>query len=136
MTTVEAIDPRFDPQGDPDTMTEAQRQMIAASQDPQSLLSLSMSVMPVETDPNSYAFHAHEQPAGNGITDARSLARMYASMIGNGVDGIRLLNEETVRMATRELASGIDKVVAVPTRFGLGFTLIKQLPPVFGSFRV
>ena len=134
MTTVQAVDPRFDPQGDPDTMTEAQRQMIAASQDPQSLLSLSMSVLPIETDPNSYAFHAQEQPAGNGITDARSLAKMYASMIGDGVDGIRLLNDDTIRMATTELASGIDKVVAVPTRFGMGFTLNNTIPPGFSEF--
>jgi CubicO group peptidase (beta-lactamase class C family) len=122
MTTVQSVDPRVDPL-DESTLNEAQRNMIATAQIPDSLLALSMSVLPPETDPNSRAFHASEQPAGSGITDARSLARMYASLIGDGVDGIRLLNDETMRRATTEQTSGIDAVMALPTRFGLGFAL-------------
>ncbi|HEX7946792.1 MAG TPA: serine hydrolase domain-containing protein, partial [Phenylobacterium sp.] len=38
---------------------------------------------------------AAEVPAGNGVGDARSLARMYAACIGV-VDGVRLLRPETV----------------------------------------
>jgi CubicO group peptidase (beta-lactamase class C family) len=44
-------------------------------------------------------------------------------LIGDGVDGIRLLNDETMRRATTEQTSGIDAVMALPTRFGLGFAL-------------
>ena len=98
VTRVESIDPRFDPMGDPESMTEAQRNMIAASQVPDSLLTLAMSILPPETDPNSRAFRAHEQPAGNGITTARSLARMYASSDREGVDGIRILDEQIVNV--------------------------------------
>lgn len=134
VTTVESVDPRFDPMGDPELMTEAQRNMIAASQVPDSLLTLAMSILPPETDPNSRAFHAHEQPAGNGITTARSLARMYASLIGNGVDGIRILNEQTVERATTEQAVGMDRVVAMPTRFGLGFVLNWPIPTGFSEY--
>lgn len=103
-------------------MTEAQRNMISAAQDPDSLLTRSMSVLPPDTDPNSRLFHAHEQPAGSGITNARSLARMYASLIGDGVDGIRILNDETIARATTEQASGLDRVVAVQTRFDSAFS--------------
>ena len=134
MTTVEPVDPRFDPMGDPESMTEPQRNMIAASQVPDSLLNRAMSVLPPETDPNSRAFRAHEQPAGNGITNARSLARMYASLIGNGVDGIRMLSEQTVERATTEQAAGLDKVVAMPTRFGLGFVLNLPIAPGFPEY--
>lgn len=134
VTTVQSVDPRFDPMGDPESMTEAQRNMISAAQDPDSLLTRSMSVLPPDTDPNSRLFHAHEQPAGSGITNARSLARMYASLIGDGVDGIRILNDETIARATTEQASGLDRVVAVQTRFGLGFQLNFPIAPGFAEY--
>ena len=36
---------------------------------------------------NTRALHAAEMPSSNGIGDARALARLYASCIGDGVDG-------------------------------------------------
>jgi CubicO group peptidase (beta-lactamase class C family) len=72
---------------------------------------------------NSRAFHATEMPAGNGITDARSLARMYASLIGDGVDGVRLFSDSTVAKASAEQSSGRDEVLGIGSRFGLGFGL-------------
>ena len=44
---------------------------------------------------NTRAVHATEMPAANGITTARSLARMYAATVGP-VDGIRLIDDATV----------------------------------------
>lgn len=41
---------------------------------------------------------AAEIPSGNGVSDARSLARMYAALIGE-VDGVRLLRRETMERA-------------------------------------
>ena len=51
--------------------------------------------------------HAAEIPAANGITNARSLARMYAACIGE-VDGVRLLSPDVVDRAsvTRDLRRG------------------------------
>jgi CubicO group peptidase (beta-lactamase class C family) len=40
-------------------------------------------------------------PASNGIMNARSIARHYAALVGNGVDGVKLLKEETLDAATR-----------------------------------
>ena len=57
----------------------------------------------IETMNNRVA-RAAEVPAGNGITDARSLAKMYAALIGE-VDGVRLLKPETVEKA-RTLRTG------------------------------
>ncbi len=42
--------------------------------------------------------HAAEVPAGNGISNARSLAQMYAAIIGE-VDGVQLLAAEQMEIA-------------------------------------
>ena len=71
---------------------------------------------------NTRALHACELPSSNGIGDARSLARMYASCIGE-VDGVRTLQEATVAAATVEQACGEDAVLMAKSCFGLGFML-------------
>ncbi len=77
---------------------------------------------------NTRALHAAEIPSSNGICDARSLARFYAALIGE-VDGIRLLQPDTVEQARSTQAEGPDKVIFLPSRFGLGF----MLPPMLGA---
>jgi CubicO group peptidase (beta-lactamase class C family) len=74
---------------------------------------------------NRRAFHAAEMPSSNGIGTARAVARMYAAVAGE-VDGVRLLRPETVEMARVVQADGVDAVLGLPTRFGIGF----MLPPV------
>jgi len=70
---------------------------------------------------------AAEMPSSNGVGDARSLARLYAATVG-AVDGVRLLAPDTVASARAVQAEGPDKVILVPTSFGLGFSL----PPMLG----
>lgn len=106
---------------DEQALTPRRRDLLAASRDPDSLLARPTTTTPL--DSNTRAFRAAELPAGNGVADARSLARMYASLIGDGVDGIRLLNDETVARATTEQSNGRDEVLQIQTRFGLGFEL-------------
>ena len=106
---------------DEQALTARRRDLLAASRDPDSLLARPATTAPL--DSNTRAFRAAELPAGNGVADARSLARMYASLIGDGVDGIRLLNDETVARATAEQSNGRDEVLQIQTRFGLGFEL-------------
>jgi CubicO group peptidase (beta-lactamase class C family) len=72
---------------------------------------------------NTRAVHAAEMPSSNGIGDARALARLYASCIGEGIDGVRILRPETVRAATEQQVRGPDAVIMVETAFGLGFML-------------
>jgi CubicO group peptidase (beta-lactamase class C family) len=74
---------------------------------------------------NTRALHACELPSSNGIGDARSLARMYASCIGE-VDGVLTLADSTVAAATVEQASGKDAVLMAESCFGLGFMLGKS----------
>jgi len=74
---------------------------------------------------------ASEIPAANGVTNARSLARLYAACVGE-VDGVRVLDEATVQRATVEQSAGRDRVLVVPTRFGLGFMLPSSFSPLLG----
>ncbi|HEV7722063.1 MAG TPA: serine hydrolase domain-containing protein [Iamia sp.] len=64
-----------------------------------------------------------ELPASNGTGDARGLARLYASCIGDGVDGHRTLQPATVAAATIEQVRGPDAVIIAESSFGLGFML-------------
>lgn len=64
-----------------------------------------------------------EIPAANGIANARALAAMYRPLaLGGSVDGVDLLDEDTLAEATRVAsASSVDATLGVPTRFALGF---------------
>jgi CubicO group peptidase (beta-lactamase class C family) len=85
---------------------------------------------------NRREMRAAEMPSSNGIGDARSLARLYAACIGD-VDGIRVLEDDTVGRATVLRSSGPDLVVGQDLCFGLGFIAGPTLlglgrPRVFG----
>jgi CubicO group peptidase (beta-lactamase class C family) len=86
---------------------------------------------------NTRAIHAAELPSSNGIGDARALARLYASCIGDGVDGVRTLQPASVAAATTEQVRGTDAVIMIETAYGLGFMLgtcfgAANPPSVFG----
>jgi CubicO group peptidase (beta-lactamase class C family) len=74
---------------------------------------------------NTRQLRACELPSSNGVGDARGLAKLYASCIGD-VDGIRTLQPATVAAATTEQACGQDAVIMVESCFGLGFMLGKS----------
>ena len=115
MIEIDLEDPDIEPKG------ERAREMLEAATDQESYLTREQTTTPLEL--NSRAFRAAELPAGNGITDARSLARMYAALIGDGVDGVRLFTDETVGRASTPLAEGPDEVMGIHSRFGPGFYL-------------
>jgi CubicO group peptidase (beta-lactamase class C family) len=81
---------------------------------------------------NQPAYHAAEIPAANGITNARSLARIYAACIGE-VDGLRLLKPETVEGAMKVQSAGEDLVAGYETRYGTGFQLSFPFRPMAGE---
>jgi CubicO group peptidase (beta-lactamase class C family) len=76
-------------------------------------------------------FRSCELPAGNGVTNARSLARMYAATIGE-VDGVRLIGEATMEAARTNQVEGIDLVLLDELRRGLGFMLDSERVPMLG----
>ena len=101
--------------------------------DPTTLLHRAF-VNPALTPPmyNKRAFHAAVVPAANGITNARSLARMYAACVGE-VDGVRLLAAKTLAMATRVQSAGEDLVLGYETRYATGFQLSFPFRPMAGE---
>ena len=66
------------------------------------------------------------EEAGGKLSSGRSLKD--AATVGE-VDGLRLLAPETVAAARSVQAEGPDKVILMPTRFGLGFSLPPMLDP-------
>ncbi len=81
---------------------------------------------------NTRAVHATEMPAANGITDARSVARLYAATVGP-VDGLRLLDDATVALMRAERVAGDDRCLVLPTRFGAGFMLNAPTLPLLSD---
>ena len=81
---------------------------------------------------NKAEVRAAELPAANGVTNARSLARMYAAVIGE-IDGVGpLLTPEQIAAATTTQTSGADEVLMMDTTFGLGFMTSSEFSPYGG----
>jgi CubicO group peptidase (beta-lactamase class C family) len=71
---------------------------------------------------NSQAYRAAEVPAVNGHGTARAIARFYGGLAAGGeLDGVRLLEPETVENALRPQAVGRDELLELNAAWGLGF---------------
>ncbi|HJV09741.1 MAG TPA: serine hydrolase domain-containing protein [Acidimicrobiales bacterium] len=94
---------------------------VAAIMDVESLTFRAFANPPGQLDVESFnapELHQAEWPAANGIATARALATFYGEL---AVD--RILSAATLDEATRVQVAGPDKVLAVETSFGLGFSL-------------
>ncbi|MCM6777859.1 beta-lactamase family protein [Nocardia sp. CDC159] len=90
---------------------------------------------------NTRIGHAAEIPSGNGIGNARSLARLFAATIGD-IDGIRLLSPQALHRARQPQTEGLNypaPLTALPkgNDFAHGYELTRptQLlgPGAFGQ---
>ena len=60
----------------------------------------------------------------NGHGNARGLVRaLTAISLGGAARGVPLLSPDTIELIFTEQADGVDRVLAVPLRFGIGFGL-------------
>lgn len=80
---------------------------------------------------------AAEIPAANCITDARSLAKLYASCVSEvpGSDGLplQLFTDETAARAVEHQTSGVDQVLmGMDLQYGLGFNLPNEMMKLGG----
>ncbi len=96
-------------------------------------------------DPNSVAFKSMSNPvmtpettwtegwrradigAANGHGNARSLAGVQSAVACCGeVDGVRLLSPQTIDRIFEVQSNGIDLVLAIPFKFGVGYGLFTE----------
>jgi CubicO group peptidase (beta-lactamase class C family) len=73
---------------------------------------------------NTPGWRGADLGAVNGHGNARSVARIMSAVARGGeVDGVRLLGQDTIDLIFREQQNGIDLVLGVPLRFGIGYGL-------------
>jgi CubicO group peptidase (beta-lactamase class C family) len=73
---------------------------------------------------NTTAWRRAEIGAANGHGNARSVARIQAVVANGGtLDGVSLLSPSTVDLIFREQSNGVDLVLGLPLRFGIGYGL-------------
>jgi CubicO group peptidase (beta-lactamase class C family) len=72
-----------------------------------------------------------EIPAANGHGNARSLAQIHAVLAcGGDANGVRFLSPAGCETIFREQARGIDLVLGIPLRHGIGFGLVGEEAPM------
>jgi len=75
--------------------------------------------------------------AANGHGNARSMALVQSAISnGGGVNGHQLLAQSSIDQIFREQANGVDQVLMMPMRFGIGFGLPSELMPISPDRRV
>jgi CubicO group peptidase (beta-lactamase class C family) len=76
------------------------------------------------------AWRGAEIPAVGGIGNARAIAEIHAILANGGVaKGRRFMSEAGCRRALEPQVEGVDLILGVPMRFGLGFALDTGLMP-------
>ncbi len=72
-----------------------------------------------------------EQPAGNGHGNARSVARVVSCLARGGViDGYPVLSPATIERCFEVQSEGLDHVIGLQTKFGIGFAMPSPDMPV------
>jgi CubicO group peptidase (beta-lactamase class C family) len=84
---------------------------------------------------NERAVHAAEIGAANGITNARSLSRFYAGLIGPIPDApaAPLFSPAQIEAARERQTEGADRCLFFETSFGLGFFTASMFAPYGGA---
>jgi CubicO group peptidase (beta-lactamase class C family) len=82
-------------------------------------------------DTRTRAWRAAEIPAGGGTGNARSIAEIHVLLANGGVaKGKRILSEAGCRKALEQQIEGVDLILGVPSRFGMGFGLPSAMVPL------
>jgi CubicO group peptidase (beta-lactamase class C family) len=82
-------------------------------------------------DTRTRAWRAAEIPAAGGHGNARSIAQIHTILANGGVaQGRRFMSEAGCRKALEPQIEGVDLVLGMPARFGLGFGLDGELLPL------
>jgi CubicO group peptidase (beta-lactamase class C family) len=99
--------------------------------DPDSVAARTFRSPPIDAlSSRTAAWRKAEIPAGNGHGNARSVARVQSLIAcGGEARGRRLMSEAGARRVFEQQTYGMDLVLGVPIRFGLGYGLTsKEMP--------
>lgn len=108
-----------------------------------------LPIDPATMDPNSVAVKTFTGPApsadvawtaewrqadigaANGHGNARSIALLQSIVSNGGVgpDGTKYLSPATIDQVFREQSNGVDQVLGLPVRFGIGYALPSESSP-------
>jgi CubicO group peptidase (beta-lactamase class C family) len=93
--------------------------------DPASVLMKTLMGAPLRAEvANSPEWRLADIGGANGHGNAASIARILSVVSRGGeVDGVRLLSPATIDLIFREQAHGVDRVLAIPLRWGIGYAL-------------
>ncbi|WP_151771093.1 serine hydrolase domain-containing protein [Streptomyces abyssomicinicus] len=93
--------------------------------DPRSVLAKTLMGAPLRAEiANTPQWRLADIGGANGHGNAASIARILSVVSRGGeVDGVRLLSPETIELIFREQAHGVDQVLAIPLRWGIGYAL-------------
>ncbi len=87
--------------------------------------------LPDATIAHTDAWRAATIGAANGHGNARSVARIQAVVSNGGSShGVQILSPETIDRIFDEQSHGVDQVLMIPVRFGLGYCLAAPDNPV------
>jgi CubicO group peptidase (beta-lactamase class C family) len=105
--------------------------------DPTSVVARTFSNPPMAAEYSwTEAWRRAEIPAANGHGNARSVATIQAAVSNGGeAGGVRLLSERGLAVIFEEQARGVDLVLGIPLRLGVGFGLNGEERPVGPSER-
>lgn len=86
---------------------------------------------------NTTGWRNAEIGAANGHGNARSVVQILSTIsLGGESQGVRLLSPETVERIFEEQANGVDLVLGLPLRFGIGYGLPNASVPHLPEGRV
>jgi CubicO group peptidase (beta-lactamase class C family) len=96
-----------------------------AALDPASVVVRTLTGPPAAAEvANTPGWRGADMGAVNGHGNARSVARVMSAVARGGeVDGVRLLGQDTIDLIFREQQNGVDLVLGVPLRLGIGYGL-------------
>ena len=105
---------------------------LGKGQDPKSIAGRTLN-NPLLTalEPRTRAWRAAEIPAGGGIGNARSVAEVQTVLANRGVSkGKRIMSDKGTRRALEPQIEGVDLVLALPIRHGMGYGLPGEAMPL------
>jgi CubicO group peptidase (beta-lactamase class C family) len=96
-----------------------------ATMDPSSPMARTFSGPAVDANfANTAAWRAADIGAANGHGNARSVARILSAVtLGGTLDGHQLLSSDAISLIFEQQSDGVDLVLGVPLRFGIGYGL-------------